>query len=59
MSRVSTAASMGRTASPWFSSAMFPFTTQGWPNEDRMGELGFDIALPTSVLVTGFDIIFF
>jgi len=43
----------------WFSSAMFPFSTQGWPNEDRMGELGFDIALPTSVLVTGFDIIFF
>ena len=43
----------------WFSSAMFPFSTQGWPNEDKMGELGFDIALPTSVLVTGFDIIFF
>jgi valyl-tRNA synthetase len=30
----------------------------GWPNGDRMGERGFD-ALPTSVLVTGFDIIFF
>ena len=43
----------------WFSSAMFPFSTQGWPNEDRMAELGFDVALPTSVLVTGFDIIFF
>ncbi|HTL14985.1 MAG TPA: valine--tRNA ligase, partial [Thermomonas sp.] len=43
----------------WFSSAMFPFSTQGWPDEDRMGELGFDVALPTSVLVTGFDIIFF
>ena len=43
----------------WFSSAMFPFSTQGWPDEDAMGELGFDIALPTSVLVTGFDIIFF
>ncbi|RDZ27096.1 valine--tRNA ligase [Lysobacter silvisoli] len=43
----------------WFSSAMFPFSTQGWPNEDQMGELGFDVALPTSVLVTGFDIIFF
>jgi valyl-tRNA synthetase len=38
---------------------MFPFSTQGWPNEDAMGKLGFDIALPTSVLVTGFDIIFF
>ena len=43
----------------WFSSAMFPFSTQGWPDEDAMGKLGFDIALPTSVLVTGFDIIFF
>lgn len=43
----------------WFSSALFPFSTQGWPNEDAMGERGFDIALPTSVLVTGFDIIFF
>jgi valyl-tRNA synthetase len=43
----------------WFSSAMFPFSTQGWPNVDRMAELGFDAALPTSVLVTGFDIIFF
>jgi len=43
----------------WFSSAMFPFSTQGWPNQDKMGELGFDVALPTSVLVTGFDIIFF
>src|SRR5690606_900799 len=43
----------------WFSSAMFPFSTQGWPNEAQMAELGFDAALPTSVLVTGFDIIFF
>src|SRR5690606_33029594 len=43
----------------WFSSAMFPFSTQGWPNEAKMAELGFDAALPTSVLVTGFDIIFF
>ena len=43
----------------WFSSAMFPFATQGWPNQDAMGERGFDVHLPTSVLVTGFDIIFF
>ena len=43
----------------WFSSALFPFSTQGWPDEDAMGERGFDIHLPTSVLVTGFDIIFF
>src|SRR5690606_36987703 len=25
----------------WFSSAMFPFSTQGWPNEAKMAELGF------------------
>ncbi|MGY0505539.1 valine--tRNA ligase [Luteimonas sp. e5] len=43
----------------WFSSAMFPFSTQGWPDEDAMGNRGFETALPTSVLVTGFDIIFF
>src|SRR5690606_29958137 len=43
----------------WLSSAMIPFSTQGWPNEAKMAELGFDAALPTSVLVTGFDIIFF
>src|SRR3546814_6092633 len=43
----------------WFSSAMFPFSTQGWPDEDAVGERVFDVALPTSVLVTGFDIIFF
>ncbi|MFN3310961.1 MAG: valine--tRNA ligase [Thermomonas sp.] len=43
----------------WFSSAMFPFSTQGWPDEEKMAQLGFDAALPTSVLVTGFDIIFF
>jgi valyl-tRNA synthetase len=43
----------------WFSSAMFPFSTQGWPDEAKMAELGLDTALPTNVLVTGFDIIFF
>ncbi len=34
-------------------------TTLGWPNEQRMKERGFDTFYPTSVLVTGFDIIFF
>jgi valyl-tRNA synthetase len=39
----------------WFSSALWPFSTLGWP--DETGELkGF---YPTNVLVTGFDIIFF
>jgi valyl-tRNA synthetase len=39
----------------WFSSALWPFSTQGWPEKTR--EL--DSYYPTSVLVTGFDIIFF
>ncbi|WP_122049501.1 valine--tRNA ligase [Asaia bogorensis] len=39
----------------WFSSALWPFTTLGWP--DKTAELA--RYYPTSVLVTGFDIIFF
>jgi valyl-tRNA synthetase len=39
----------------WFSSALWPFSTLGWP--DRTAELA--KFYPTSVLVTGFDIIFF
>jgi len=39
----------------WFSSALWPFSTQGWP--DSTAEL--KTFYPTSVLVTGFDIIFF
>lgn len=43
----------------WFSSGLWPMTTLGWPNKERMKERGFDRFYPTSVLVTGFDIIFF
>ena len=39
----------------WFSSALWPFSTMGWP--DKTPELA--RFYPTSVLVTGFDIIFF
>jgi valyl-tRNA synthetase len=39
----------------WFSSALWPFSTMGWP--DRTADLA--RYYPTSVLVTGFDIIFF
>ena len=39
----------------WFSSALWPFSTLGWPEKTR--EL--DYFYPTSVLVTGYDIIFF
>ena len=39
----------------WFSSALWPFSTMGWP--DKTEEL--EKYYPTSVLVTGYDIIFF
>jgi valyl-tRNA synthetase len=39
----------------WFSSALWPFSTLGWPEQtDRLKDF-----YPTNVLVTGFDIIFF
>lgn len=40
----------------WFSSALWPFSTLGWPNVDS--EL-FNRYFPTNTLVTGYDIIFF
>ena len=43
------------TLDTWFSSALWPFSTLGWPNKTE--EL--DYFYPTSVLVTGYDIIFF
>ncbi|MDQ7997717.1 MAG: valine--tRNA ligase [Luteibacter sp.] len=43
----------------WFSSGLWSHSTLGWPNPERQAELGFDRYLPSSVLVTGFDIIFF
>jgi len=43
----------------WFSSALWSHSTLGWPDPKAMGERGFHHRLPTSVLVTGFDIIFF
>ena len=43
----------------WFSSGMWPFSTMGWPDEAAMQERGYERYLPSSVLVTGFDIIFF
>jgi valyl-tRNA synthetase len=39
----------------WFSSALVPFTSLGWPEETK----DLEMFLPSSVLVTGFDIIFF
>ncbi|MCC8687841.1 valine--tRNA ligase [Xanthomonas campestris] len=43
----------------WFSSQLWPFSTLGWPDAQAMDERGFARYLPSSVLVTGFDIIFF
>lgn len=39
----------------WFSSGLWPFETMGWPDKTDM----LDYYYPTSVLVTGYDIIFF
>ncbi len=39
----------------WFSSALWPFSTLGWPDDDKDVKRYY----PTDVLVTGFDIIFF
>ncbi len=44
------------TLDTWFSSALWPFSTLGWPNEENEDYKTF---YPTSTLVTGFDIITF
>ena len=43
------------TLDTWFSSALWPFSTLGWPEETE----DFKYFFPTNVLVTGYDIIFF
>ena len=47
----------------WYSSALVPFSTMGWPEAlETSGSnktLDYDLYLPSSVLVTGYDIIFF
>ncbi len=43
----------------WFSSSLWSHSTLGWPDPADMASQGFDRYLPSSVLVTGFDIIFF
>ena len=43
----------------WFSSALWSHSTLGWPDAGDMEKYGYAKRLPTSVLVTGFDIIFF
>ncbi len=43
------------TLDTWFSSALWPFSTLGWPEDTK----DLDYFFPTDVLVTGYDIIFF
>jgi len=43
----------------WFSSALVPFSTLGWPENTGRAALEQQLFLPSTVLVTGFDIIFF
>ena len=47
----------------WYSSALVPFSTMGWPEavatSDTHQTQDYDLYLPSSVLVTGYDIIFF
>ena len=43
----------------WYSSALVPFSTLGWPEVDAADTSDYNLYLPSSVLVTGYDIIFF
>jgi valyl-tRNA synthetase len=43
----------------WYSSALVPFSTLGWPEQDSAPTSDYSLYLPSTVLVTGYDIIFF
>ncbi|MDO9146299.1 MAG: valine--tRNA ligase [Hydrogenophaga sp.] len=43
----------------WYSSALVPFSTMGWPEPGNRATDDYNLYLPSSVLVTGYDIIFF
>lgn len=43
----------------WFSSALVPFSTLGFPHKEGRDTTLYDLYLPSSVLVTGYDILFF
>ncbi len=43
----------------WYSSALVPFSTMGWPKQGDAATSDYNLYLPSSVLVTGYDIIFF
>lgn len=43
----------------WFSSALVPFSTLGWSHPEGDEKTAYDLYLPSTVLVTGYDILFF
>jgi valyl-tRNA synthetase len=43
----------------WYSSALVPFSTMGWPEQGDKPTDDYNLYLPSTVLVTGYDIIFF
>ena len=43
----------------WFSSQLWTFATQGWPHPEGDEKTAYDLYLPSTVLVTGYDILFF
>ncbi len=43
----------------WYSSALVPFSTMGWPGQSDKATDDYNLYLPSTVLVTGYDIIFF
>ena len=43
----------------WYSSALVPFSSLGWPDQTTAATGDYNLYLPSSVLVTGYDIIFF
>jgi valyl-tRNA synthetase len=43
----------------WYSAALVPFSTMGWPGQSDKATDDYNLYLPSSVLVTGYDIIFF
>ena len=57
--RLTTLERDGDVLDTWFSSALWPFSTLGWPSKDEAVQHDLERYYPGSVLVTGFDIIFF
>ena len=43
----------------WYSASLFPFSTMGWPEQSDAPTDDYNLYLPSTVLVTGYDIIFF